>query len=544
MIYPNQEISSLRKGGRIDEAYKRGQDLLREHPNDKYLKNIFGWVLYDKIKLIANRENQSKAGSASGEVRALLREYARLDLPRPDLLFSLLLNQSLRIRDKLDFFPAFMSWAGLGCFRPEDLQAQEGKKGDALYEPLIEKAARVTAKSVRGGKDDSLKSFAIELLDKAISEGEVQGLSWLHYNKALLLRELGRTDDARTLLHPFVREKRTNFWSWHALSKIEEQENPLLALALCARACLTCNDAKFGVKVFEDLARFSVAVNRFDLARWSTTRAVSIRQENGWGIPDSLRNLTEADWYSSAPAIDDAAGELESYAYIADSIVYSDCPRVPANFLGTFNSKTGKLMAKVALRKEALSVEMASPSKGLTNAKIFSIGEPVTVGIFEEEQRSTIIEIKPRTEGEFFDCLDSFYGVVDHMNHEKSLASIYVTDTKFCLLPFQDFDAVSAWQPGTPVSIWCTHSDDRLRPYRAEITGFQESEWISLVSGEISLHPGGFAFVKDVFVPPHLAKLFEDGREVSMVVVRKKNKKTNLLGWTAISLAYWEGHEM
>ena len=537
MVHPNQEISSLRKAGRVDEAYKRGHELLREHPDDFYLKNIFGWVLYDKIKLSADRAraSQGNAGSVSGEVRALLREYARLDLRRPDLLFSLLLSQTLRIPGKLDFLPAFMSWAGLDSFRPEDFQAQEGKEGDVVFEPLVEKAARATAKFVRGGNDDSLKQFAIALLDKAIAEGEVQGLSWLHYSNALLLGELGRTNEAKALLLPFVREKRADFWAWHALSKIEEHESLDLALALCAKACLTCNDAKFGLSVFEDVARLAVTARRFELAKWSADRAVSIRQENSWRIPESLRLLVESDWYRSALTLVDATEELENCAQAADRVVYADCPRVDASFLGTFKAKSGKLMVKVALREAGRSDEMVSAARGLAGTETYSVGDAVTVGVLQQEQRSIIIELKPRVQGDPFDCLDSVYGVVDHQNREKSLVSVYITETEFCLLPHKDFDSASEWRPGSPVTIQCTRSKERLRPYRAKIASFQETEWITRVSGEISVHPKGFAFVNDVFVPPHLAKSFEDGRVVSVVAVRKRNKKTNALGWTAIA---------
>lgn len=536
-MYPNQEVSSLRKTGRVNDAYRRGRELLREHPDDLYLKNIFGWVLYDKIKLIAERAkaNQGNAGSASEEAKALLREYTRLDLPRPDLLFSRVLSQTLRIKAKLDFLPAFMRWAGLDCFRPEDFQAQKGKEGDVVFEPLVEKAARKTAKLVRGGNDDSLKEFAVTLLNKAIAGGEVPGLPWLQYSKALLLGELGHTDEARALLLPFVREKREDFWAWHALSKIEEQESAALALALCAKACLMCNDAKFGVSVFEDVARLAVAAQKFDLAKWSADRAVSIRQDNGWRIPESLRVLVEADWYRSALILTDPTGELENCAHAADRVVYGDCPRVAANFLGTFKTKSGKRMVKVGLREGGLSVEMVSPARGLAATETYRIGDTVTVGILKEEQRSTIIELKSRSQGEPFDCLDSVYGVVDHQNREKGFVSVYVTATEFCLLPFKGFDSVSGWQPGNPVTIWCTRSGNQLKPYRAETASFHETEWISRASGEISVHPKGFAFVKDTFVPPRLAKLFEDGREISVVAIRKRNEKTNSLSWTAIA---------
>lgn len=536
-MYPNQEVSDLRNAGRTEDAYKKARELLVTHPDDYYLKNSFGWVLYDKVKAIVNRarEDASNAGSAGGAVRRLLLEYARLALPRPDLLFSLLLSQTLRIPVKLDFLPAFLAWAGLESFRPEDYQAQHGQEDDTVFESLIEKAARVNAKAVRGGDEEKLKEFALSLLDKAIAEAEIQSVSWLQYGKALLLGELGRTDDARVLLLPFVREKRAEFWAWHALSKIEEKQNPELALALSAKASLTCSNEKFGLSVYEDVGRLAASAGKGGLARWATDRAVTIRQENGWRIPDSLRTLIESDWYEAAPTLEDPTSELKVCARAADQIVYADCPRYEANFLGEFKAKSGKLMLKVAVKEGGRAVEIVSPAKGLTGVENYRVGDAISVGVLHQEQRSTIIEMKPRTGGAEFDCLDSIYGIVDHQNREKGLVSIYISEDEFCLLPYPQFDSAREWAAGSPVLILCTRSEDRLRPYQAKIVKFQETEWITRISGDISIHQKGFGFVNDVFIPPHLARTFEDGREVSVVAVRKRNKKTNELGWTAVA---------
>ena len=539
MVYPNQEIWNLRKAGQTEEAYIRGRALLAESPDDFYLKGAFGWVLYDKIKAIADgaRSGDPNTSNVVVKTRDLLREYARLELPRPKLLFSLLLSQTLRLPVvKIEFLPAFLLWAGLDSFRPEDYLAQHNKEVDTVFEPLVEKAARTVAKVVRGSHEERLKEFSLSLLQKAIEESEVQGLNWLQYSKARLLGELGHIEDARALLLPFVREKRSDFWAWHALSKIEEQENPGLALALCAKASLTCNDAKFGLSVFEDIACLAANSQKFDLAKWSVDRAVLIRQENCWRIPESLRLLVESEWYPSALTLEDATHELEVCSRDADRVVYADCPRLEATFLGTFKSKAGKLMIKVGIRETGHSVEIVSPAKGLVGVETSHVGDAVTVGVLRQEYLSTIVELKPRERGEPFDCLDRVYGVVDHQNHDKGLASVYVSEKEYCLLPYTEFNSAREWNSGSPVTIWCTHSKDRLRPYRAGVGSFQETEWIMRVNGRLSVLPEGFGFVENVFVPPRLAQTLEDGSKVSLVAVRKRNKKTDELGWTAVGV--------
>ena len=130
-MYPNQEVTELRKAGRLEEAYRRGHELLKEYPDDFRLKGSFGWVLYDKLKQIVEAARErSAAGNAPDEAtRKVMRGYARLGLPRPDLLFSQLLFQILRSPTPPEFLPGLMRWAGLDCFRPEDLCAQQGKDG-------------------------------------------------------------------------------------------------------------------------------------------------------------------------------------------------------------------------------------------------------------------------------------------------------------------------------------------------------------------------------------------------------------------------------
>jgi hypothetical protein len=305
-MYPNQEVTGLRKAGRVEDAYQRGHELLKEHPDDFRLKGSFGWVLYDKLKQIVEtaRERNTVGNAPDEATRKIMGEYARLGLPRPDLLFSQLLSQILRSPTPPEFLPRLMRWAGLNCFRPEDLCAQQGKDG-TVYEPLVEKAARTTSKVARKSSDPQLQDYAILLLDEAITRGEVQKIEWLHYGKLRLLVQLGRSDEARDLLLPFVRGKRREFWAWYAWAKLEEPTDPRRALLLCAKAAQVCNDPRFGINVFEDLSRLAVGQGQSELAKWAADRAAVVRAENDWRQPQSLRDLLASGWYAKAETLAD-----------------------------------------------------------------------------------------------------------------------------------------------------------------------------------------------------------------------------------------------
>jgi len=96
---PFEEIYALRKEGKVEEAYLQGYELLEEKPQDTYLKQAIAWVLFDKIKEHANdvKQDESRAPAAASQVRELLKKFARLSLSRPDLCFSLILVQIMRL---------------------------------------------------------------------------------------------------------------------------------------------------------------------------------------------------------------------------------------------------------------------------------------------------------------------------------------------------------------------------------------------------------------------------------------------------------------
>ena len=161
-MYPNQQVKELRKSGKLEEALKLGQSLLKDHPDDRYLKSEVGWVLHDRIKDDFKR-SESQPGriepsQLSDRVRLNLREYARLDLPRPDLLFSRITIQAFRLPDAHEFLTRFLMWAGLEAFQHEDFRSWTSDDGRA-FEPLVVKVALKAAKWARDQDEPDIQEF-------------------------------------------------------------------------------------------------------------------------------------------------------------------------------------------------------------------------------------------------------------------------------------------------------------------------------------------------------------------------------------------------
>jgi hypothetical protein len=191
-------------------------------------------------------------------------------------------------------------------------------------------------------------------------------------------------------------------------------------------------------------------------------------------------------------------------------------------------------MIKVAVRREGSTREVVSPARNLIWGSKLEIGDPVTVILLEDAERPLIVELSRRADGCPFDCLQEVTGIIDHQNREKLLASIYITETQFCLLRYEENPRVATWVPGTAVRIWCTVSDDRIRAYRAELGDVTDGALIRSVRGAIRIHAKGFGFVDDVFVPPDIAQRYADGQDVALIAVWKLNKKRNQMGWAVV----------
>ena len=228
--YPNHEVRELRKSGRVDEAYRLGYQLLERYPGDGYLTSELGWVIYEKVTAIAAEAAYGKvsSGNVQYRIRKLFRAYARLELRRPDLLFSLLVNRVVRLSEVPPFLPRFLWWAGIESFRAEDFQAQRDNEKGTVYPPLIEKVAFRTAKMICESEayGREIKQFAVDLLGKALESGQIRKPIWLRYRRGLLLGDLGKAEEARASLLPVVRQKSSEYWAWRALAKVERQLDP------------------------------------------------------------------------------------------------------------------------------------------------------------------------------------------------------------------------------------------------------------------------------------------------------------------------------
>ena len=540
--YPSQELNVLRKSGQADAAYRRGQELLRQHPDDLYLKRIFGWVLYDRVKQsVASISNDdSNAGDAHGQIRSLFHEYARLRLDRPDLLFSRLVWVVLQLSNLPPFFPRFLSWAGVESFSEEDFQVSNGAGSGKAYPSLIERVANSIGKLVASSNeyDRPTRNFALELIDTAMNKGQVREPVWLWYRKGQLLRQLGEQKQARENLQRVVKKKPGEFWAWHELAKCEDSNSPSTALAYCSKAYLVAGDKSFAVGVLNDMVPLALNSGQAEFAKWAVDTQVSIRQSSQWRLPDSIAAWTSAEWYQDAADTKDPKKVLERYAVSAESLLLEGT-WCRASLLEFFTGKNDKKWIKVVYQAGKDGVVGVVPANRCPTTVGLRPGAPLYAAIDSGQERNPVMALKARNEGEPFDSLAEVYGILDHQNEQKGLASIFLTPSDFCLLRYKDFEEVREWAAGSPVFLKCAREKEgRYRAYKVRRGHFRESEWIKRETETLRVHEKGFGFVKDVFVPPRLVRAELSGVRVTIVALLKPKGRgeSRELGWQAVSM--------
>lgn len=344
------EIYELRKAGKIDEAYKEAQRL-NEQESTKETRVALAQTskslgeraaksgdiqgLTDRINEIGQLRLE-EIGEAelnnrlAWDVRALvlvLRERKEFDAAALDALFdaltgvaflkphryySILLDALLRVRDDRDeawdAFAEVFDWWGPEFFLPEDYQKVRLNNG-VMMTSLAERAYTQAVKSIliaaeRGiASEEDLERLVGELDNLLVTHPEFQ---YTLYHKTLLLKALGRMEDAVNTAREFVKANQQYFWAWARLGEVLEESD--MQLACYSRAMLCKASPEFLVKVRRKLADLMYELGEYPAAKRELEEVRKVYESKGWRIPDRVVELSGMPWYAETEAADSNVG--------------------------------------------------------------------------------------------------------------------------------------------------------------------------------------------------------------------------------------------
>lgn len=506
-----KEINSIRKSGKLNEAYQLAKEDLSSEPKNIWAKRAMAWVLYDFMKQHSNVENYDSFltnlnefialelsseeelvfSSVGFQVGSIVFALARQQESNESKIISLYkLVKLIAIPVKTDaysfVFKAFhkalkntayylglIDWWGLDNFIEDDYKKGEvnGKQIMSLVEqtyiayskrlllskPLI--LAGMPVVSVGGIPNldiDRIKKF-LPYLNRIICQ--YPNYQYPLYFKAKLMIAIDCKEDLLTEFIPFAKSKKNDFWVWDLMSEMFDHNDDRKLACLCKALSLKAKD-DFLIKVRTNIIPLLLAKQMYVEAKFELDTVLDIRNKNQWKIQSNLLNLQETEWYNNTFTNKNNKELYSTYNKIADQILYCDIP------------------------EEIVVIEHINADKKIANF----VKDKSKRGFFKYSGLKTQPKIgevyKVRLEGE---ASKEFYKV-------------------YTLVKFEDYS---------------------------------ECKSLKLFNGNISvLQKSSIGFVDSVFIGPDLVKKYElvNNQEINGNAILSFNKKKNKWGWKAIQV--------
>lgn len=549
------DIQALRKSGRFQEAVDLGLQQLADDPDDFKLRTQVDWAFYGLVKnhvssIISKPKGGQPAPTAVvNEIHQALRRYARQPKRRPDNALSNILRELSKIAQHCPFFPRFVRWVGLDGLGVEDWQYKQldGKR----CRPIAMEIARGLAKWIKAfpkaAEEDIDLALAWNNRVRPVAEGD--DALWMDWDRVHLLRRVHRHVEAAEVLGPVIKAKKNESWVWAEAARLYLEEQPDLALACACRALECGSEPKFTVNVHRELAKMLADRDEFAQASSELALAISLRQEQGWGIDAELQDLINSSWYDpSAQGAERASDFYARHSQDALVLCFDSVEVKPATYLGmvvprqqkdTEPGRKARALPRFAVRESnGASVSIVGPGIRCRDIKV---GDPVklVLGRQRDSDQDAIVQVLVRPDGASWDCTDSGKGMVTREAAEGRQAKVFVDrDLEVGI----DADAWIGSHPpkvGEGVRFRVTVNRKTGRRYLFAVEpGPRPDVDVKVTTGHLKRSPKGFAFVDDAYVPPFLVETVPPEIDtVDAVMVYAKHPKEDRYGWRAVAIS-------
>lgn len=536
---------TARKNDDLKAAWRLGQEAVQQFPKDPEASSALGWVIRDRLKATLQEERVDRKLA-----RDLLREYAKLPLiQKPCLLHSMILRDAIRaVRHSA--FPSFISffrWWDPDSFREEDLisGAPYRRRGKHVRpDSLRVQAMLALSTSIDDETPEADLEWVSGLTGQAVED--YPDHPWLPYRHGSLLVRLGEPEKARELILPTVLRDRHEAWAWLALARTYRDSDADLHLAcLCRGARCDVHDEGYKLAVYQDLVAEFERREMLPEAKFELERIVSIREERHWkNTPYSEKIASEP--YSSIEASVDNEEVIHRFAPLADEVLFATSATESGWLLSTDTKPmTIGLMLEGALKSiplhsleyDYLLDEEAGTALHL-RYQLVPGEEPI------------IIEVQKR-DAPGWDGLDPVIGVVEHINHNKSVSVVLTGAKSVCLAHHLQFPAAKNAPIGSFVKIRTNESTRRevCHALTFELTEEQpDAAFYQRFEGTLELSPGedyGFVMTKDG-ISAHLSNAWmermslRDQEILKGAIARKWLKDKKTFSWAVVEVSQTE----
>ena len=268
------------KEGRMSDLDLNKFEALFQNGNLKEsLYQDFGWLIYYCLK--------STDVKNSNKRKKLLHLYFKLNLPRPDLLHSLILSEAINVEKNtpLQFrIRDFMKLWGWGNFIEDDWEQYPTEKG---HKPSrIEKLISVYAKELITDSVSSPLEFT-ELVNLALEK--FSNNQYLPLYKAYVLISLNKPEEAINYYRDLILNSHSKAFLWSQASKLVD--NIDLKIALLCKALSVEKDETYIGRVRLNLISSLIEKGLLGSAKYELEKYKNFYHSKGWSLKPEYHEL-------------------------------------------------------------------------------------------------------------------------------------------------------------------------------------------------------------------------------------------------------------
>lgn len=275
-----QALTSVKAGSNVDALLIKLKSKFSNDDLNHNLYSDYGWLIFYTLKNTpANNPSKRKQ---------LLFDYIRLELPRPELLHSLILGEAIKIEKNtpLQFrIRDFMTLWGWENLREEDWTQFKTDNGNTISS-LVEKLIAVYAKELKTDGVQSPDEFDA-IVDKALAMYPTS--QYMPFYKATVLKSLGKNAEALDYYRNLILKSPSKFYLWHQASALVEDAD--VRIALLCKAISTEKDESFIGRCRIDLAKALVDRGLFSNAKYELDKYREFYVSRGWALKPEYQNV-------------------------------------------------------------------------------------------------------------------------------------------------------------------------------------------------------------------------------------------------------------
>lgn len=431
-MHISQQITALRKDGKLDEAEKLASSEFDENVDNKFFQSAYGWVIYTRLKNIAEdlQANKMNRGKSISSLNNYINLYAKLDLiDRPDLLHSMILMQVLKIDNDWDRFLGFAKWWGIDNFREEDfkpIEVKNGKKLTSLYLRFNYRLGRTLIAHYHNVNNE-VRDWAENQLESILSKNNND--QWLRLYSCKLMLLKGDSEGALKLVKQILRKKSQEFWAWSLLGDIICVKDSKQAILCYQHAIYLSKIPTAVVNVREKLAKLLTIESRYPEAAVQVMKALELRKKLGSNkISNDLSQMMNTNWYkehlnTNLPKEIDVSNQVSDMIYVEDDLVLKT---------GVVdNQNQAKKLAHVSF-----GLDDGVVMKYHQFSKIKNVGTGCVINVFFEEGSRLPIRWKKTREYLIDGLLNEFTGTLEQVT-EKDFGFIRISSGESVFVPPQ-----------------------------------------------------------------------------------------------------------